>query len=257
MSKLANERSEVPRIRRAERRRSKTFTVALIGPDGAGKTTISRELPPTLPFRTHSIYMGVNLDASKVMLPTTRLILALKRMRGRGQDMVASVDPQQAQQSGGGITRRVTQSVKSGLRMTNWVGEEWFRQAIAWRYRLQGQVVIFDRHFFCDYYAYDVVQAYGRRPLANRIHGFLLNHAYPKPDLVIYLDAPVEILFDRKRETTTEFLERRRQEYLEMRALFPHFALVDTTQPKDKVKSEVADIIINFRNTRTVSEREP
>ncbi|MGH2698551.1 MAG: dTMP kinase [Actinomycetota bacterium] len=252
---MANERGEVLRVRRAERPRAGTFTVALIGPDGAGKTTISRELPSSLPFRTHSVYMGVNLDASKVMLPTTRLILALKRLSGRGQDMVASVDPHQMPNPGGGITRRIAKSIKSGLRMANWVGEEWFRQAIAWRHQLKGRVVVFDRHFFCDYYAYDVAQAYGRRPLANRIHGLLLSRAYPKPDLVIYLDAPVEILFDRKRETTREFLERRRQEYLQMRDLFPHFALVDATQPKDKVKREVADIIINFRNTRTVSER--
>src|SRR5439155_10211002 len=58
------------------------FTVALIGPDGAGKTTVSRRIEQSLPVPVKYIYMGVNTDASNVMLPTTRAIHALKRLRG-------------------------------------------------------------------------------------------------------------------------------------------------------------------------------
>src|SRR5206468_11488099 len=54
------------------------FTVALIGPDGAGKTTVSRRIEQSLPVPVKYIYMGVNTDASNVMLPTTRAIHALK-----------------------------------------------------------------------------------------------------------------------------------------------------------------------------------
>jgi hypothetical protein len=58
------------------------FTVALIGPDGAGKTTIGRRLEHALPRPVKYIYMGVNLDSSNVMLPTTRLVKAIKRALG-------------------------------------------------------------------------------------------------------------------------------------------------------------------------------
>ena len=67
------------------------LTVALVGPDGAGKSTISARLrQAALPAPVKTIYMGVNLEASTLMLPTTRLLLAAKRARGGRPDLVAS-----------------------------------------------------------------------------------------------------------------------------------------------------------------------
>src|SRR5215211_4375226 len=57
------------------------LTVALIGPDGAGKTSITRRVTELLPVPSRLIYMGVNLESSTLMLPTTRLILTAKRAR--------------------------------------------------------------------------------------------------------------------------------------------------------------------------------
>ena len=50
------------------------FSVALIGADGAGKTTVGRMLEQrsTLPVRY--LYMGLNPAASNRMLPTTRSV---------------------------------------------------------------------------------------------------------------------------------------------------------------------------------------
>ena len=59
------------------------FTVALIGPDGSGKSTIGKRLAGALPFPMKYIYMGVNLEAGTHMLPTTRLVLAWNRARGK------------------------------------------------------------------------------------------------------------------------------------------------------------------------------
>ena len=51
--------------------------VALVGADGAGKSTITRLLETApLPAPVKRIYMGVNLEASSLMLPTTRLLVA-------------------------------------------------------------------------------------------------------------------------------------------------------------------------------------
>jgi thymidylate kinase len=215
--------------------------VALIGPDGAGKTSITQRLAESLPVPTRTIYMGVNLESSTLMLPTTRLILMAKRAGGGRPDQTVSGHKALA------ATRRarIARSLKSAVLMTNWVAEEWFRQAVATYALRRGQVVIFDRHFLCDYYSYDVVPRHGPRPLSARIHGFLLARIYPKPDLVIYLDAPAEVLQARKQEGTLEFLEERRRDYLSLAEVFERFVVVDGARPPEVVASEVEDAIVD------------
>ncbi|RPJ00939.1 MAG: hypothetical protein EHM39_04075, partial [Chloroflexi bacterium] len=63
------------------------FTVAVIGPDGAGKSTVTHELLHKLSLPAKYVYMGVNLESSKMVLPTTRLFLELKKRRGKRPDM--------------------------------------------------------------------------------------------------------------------------------------------------------------------------
>ena len=227
------------------------FTVALIGPDGAGKTTIGRRIEHMLPLPVKYVYMGVNLDSSNHMLPTTRLLKAIKRARGAAPDVAGPPDPNRVRTRPKGFVKQALVGLKSGLRMTNRIGEEWFRQALAWYYQRRGNIVLFDRHFFSDYYAYDIANQRADRRLSDRIHGFILNRVYPKPDLVIYLDAPAEVLFARKGEGTIEALERRRQEYMSLQGVVKHFALVDATQPQEVVAREVTNLIRDFYNQRT------
>ena len=227
------------------------ITVALIGPDGAGKTTIGRRLEHMLPLPVKYVYMGVNLDSSNHMLPTTRLIHAIKRARGAKPDVAGPPDPNRVKPRPKGAVKRAAAALKSGLRLANRIGEEWFRQGLAWYYQRRGNIVIFDRHFFSDYYAYDIANNGAPRPLGKRIHGFMLAHVYPKPDLVIYLDAPAELLFARKGEGTIAALERRRQEYLQMRDLVRHFKIIDAAQPEDAVARDVANLIWDFYSTKT------
>jgi len=224
------------------RRRGPALAVALIGPDGAGKTTVTRLVAETLPVPSRTIYMGVNLESSTLMLPTTRLILMAKRARGGRPDLTVSAHEDAAAQQRS-LGERGARSAKSAVRMTSWVAEEWFRQAVASYAQWRGEVVIFDRHFFCDYYAYDIVRRHGPRPLSARVHGSLLARAYPRPDLVVYLDAPADVLHARKQEGTLEFLEQRRQDYLSLADVFEQFVVIDAARPADVVASEVADVI--------------
>ncbi|GAF70877.1 unnamed protein product [marine sediment metagenome] len=225
------------------------FTVAIIGPDGVGKTTVSRQLEHTLSLRAKYVYMGVNLESSNLVLPTTRLLLELKRARGGRPDMAGPPDPTKVKPRPKGIVRRTASGIKSTLRLVNQVAEERFRQLVVRYYLLRGYVVLFDRDFFADYYAHDIGRSAKGRPLTSRIHGFLLERFYRRPDLVICLDAPPEVMFARKGEGTLELLESRRQEYLRLRGTVQRFDLVDATQPLGDVIAEVSHRIHDFSET--------
>jgi thymidylate kinase len=229
------------------------FTVALIGPDGAGKTTVARQLEQVLPFPVEYVYMGVNPDSSNYLLPTTRAVRAFRRRRGVSPDTSGprdsrATDPAVAR----GKVQRGLRSARSFVRLGNRLAEEWHRALIASRHRRRGSIVVFDRHFFADYYAYDVA-AQPRRTASRRLHGFILSRLYPRPDLVIYLDAPAEILLERKGEGTLESLERRRREYVELGQILEGFAVVDANRPLDTVTRDVAGTIETYSRKRDLA----
>ena len=226
------------------------FTVAVIGPDGAGKSTITRRLLQELPLPVRYVYMGVNLESSNLVLPTTRLILEVKRLRGGRPDMAGPPDPTRAKALPRHPVTRAFKELKTSLRLANLIVEEWFRQVVVWYYHRRGTIVLSDRHFFCDYYAHDIATDRSQLPLARRAHGFLLDRFYPRPDLLIYLDAPPELLFARKGEGSIALLESRRQEYLRLEEIVPCFIKVDASQPIDEVTRQAADWILKFYRTR-------
>jgi thymidylate kinase len=221
---------------------SRGLTVALIGPDGAGKTTIARRLELALARPARYLYMGTNVGASNRLLPTTRLARAIRRRSGRPDRRPGASAPTSGSgaRSSGGI-RRLARSVKGGLWLANRIAEEGYRLAIAARHRRGGEVVILDRDFFFDYYISDVARP--NRSIGRRLHGLLLRRAFPRPDLVVYLDAPAEVLFERKGEWSIEWLAERRAQYRAMLRLAPHHAEVDATQPIDEVVARVREAI--------------
>jgi thymidylate kinase len=218
-------------------------TVALVGPDGSGKTTIGRRLVQALPMPVKYIYMGVNADASNYMLPTTRLIHFVKRKLGAKPDTHGPRDPNQTKKRPKSAVKRVLGNVKSSINLVNRLTEEWYRQGVAWYFQKRGYIILFDRHFFSDYYSYDIANSSTERTFSQRVHGFVLKHLYPKPSLLIYLDAPAEVLFARKGEGTIAVLEERRKAYMQMRELVPHFAVLDATQPEAVVTQNAVAVI--------------
>lgn len=218
--------------------RRRPLMVALVGPDGAGKSTVTALLEQAeLPRPVKRIYMGLNLESSSLMLPTTRLLLAAQRARGGRVD-----DPARGPTEGSAPGWR--RAARDGARLTAWMAEEWLRFVVAAGYGRRGYIVVFDRHFFLDYYHADI--HLGPRPghsLFHRLHAWMLEHAYPKPHLVICLDAPGRVLFARKGEETAEWLDRRRREYRALADVVPAFVVVDADRPVETVVRDVAQAI--------------
>ena len=223
------------------------ITIALIGPDGTGKSTISKMLQSSLPVPTKYIYMGINLEASNFMLPTTWLWYKIKRANGSELDMGGPPDPSRIHRiPNKNFLKRIAREIKSGLRIANLIAEEWFRQFIAWYFQINGYIVIFDRHFYFDYYKHIIADTNAERTIGDRVHGSMLNHIFPKPDYVIFLDAPAEVLFARKGEGTVELLEQRRQEYMQFQCVVERFVTVDATQSMDEVARQVTKLVMDF-----------
>src|SRR5688572_11601020 len=216
-------------------------SITLIGPDRAGKTTITRRLETSglLPFKY--LYMGVSISSSNTALFTSRLAERFKR-RSRGAP-ASSHGESSASSRPGKVGFR--HQLRAAARLTNRLADAWFRQGLSWYYQLRGMVVLYDRHFVFDY-APEITMG-TPDSLEKRLQQWCLTRLYPSPDLVIFLDAPGEVLFARKGELSPAELERRRQGFLRQGERLPNFVRVDATRPLEVVYQEVAEHIVRFQ----------
>jgi hypothetical protein len=198
--------------------------------------------------------MGVNLEAASDMLPTTRALVAARSLRRRvfprtRRAVIRTArDPDVPQQRGTVPAPQWSRTLKDSGRLLMWISEEWLRHLLAASYTRRGYVVVFDRHFFVDHHGTEelVRSAAPRTPVATA-HSWMLEHAYPRPELVICLDAPADVLWQRKREDSVEWLEARRRQYLKLADDVPAFALVDVDRPVEEVHSDVLRVIRDHR----------
>lgn len=221
------------------------FSVALVGPDGSGKTTIARRLERNFPGNLKYLYMGISSESSNVTLPTTRLAEWIKSKLNR--------QPETPNRSGpaNGASRGLIWSV---FRVLNRIAEECYRYALECRYIRHGFVVVEDRHYKFDF-ACDSSQL-GKLSAPDRLHRLWLKNVYPYPDLAIFLEAPAEVLYDRKHEGTVEWLSERQQAILVLAQRCPNFVRVDAARPIDTVYAEVEQIIMDFRPGSGLPARE-
>ncbi len=226
-------------------------TIALIGLDGAGKTTITQRLLADLPGPTVRIYMGTSLMSANVTLPTARLVLWWKRRSYRKAAGGQALPPEpvynrQLEQQPGerGVLGLVARTLHR-------LAEEWYRQLVVWSYELRGYTVLFDRHFVYEYAEQNQPEA--RRGLAwpDRFHLWCLNHLYPQPGLVIFLDAPPAMLLERKQEgLSLAELQAFREAMLAQGKGSPRFVRVDASQPLAVVYATVRGRVEEFLRSR-------
>lgn len=221
-------------------------SIALIGPDGAGKTTLTRMLERSGLAPYKYLYMGIDIPASNVALPTSRLIERLRSRTGAGG---AGSNPDAPH----GWIRRGRRAIRSAARLGNRLAEEWFRQLLSWYYQRRGFTVLCDRHFVFDFSR--EIAGPAAESLDRRLHRWSL-HLYPRPDLVIFLDAPGELLFARKGESSVAELERRRQGFLRVGANVPNFVRVDAARPLEDVFADVVQHVMRVSTPRVRSARQ-
>lgn len=77
----------------------------------------------------------------------------------------------------------------------------------------------------------------------------------PQPELVILLDVPAEIVQSRKQEVSFDVSAKQRLAYRELVGQLPNGRIVDGSQPLTKVVAEVNEIILKKLRDRLIHER--
>ena len=188
------------------------------------------------------IYMGRNVESGNYSLPTSKIIHLYKIYKYKKKHKISDSSTAKILSLHEiDKDRKVDTRGKIGafLRMLNRFAEEWYRLIISWSYQLRGYLVIYDRHFIFDFIPDKLDKSKNKKRLTTRIHDWVLNNLYEVPSLILFLNAPAEILYARKGEATIEYLTAKNEAFLEFGEKLKSFEIIDATQPVEKVFDEV------------------
>lgn len=198
-------------------RRARGLSLAVLGPDGAGKSTIAEGIAEHFCLPVKTVYMGLWQRRATI---------------GRYRRLPGS------------------RFVSLALLVASRPFFIWSRYLTAQYYQTRGHMVIFDR------YIYDSLLP-PRPPLAavKRPIFWLLAHLCPPPDLVFLLDAPGTLMAERKAEYSAEHLETERQRFLSLRKQIPKLQVVDASRDLDRVRRDVLRRVWQTYSERWQPER--
>lgn len=113
--------------------------------------------------------------------------------------------------------------------------------------KVRKKLVIFDRYYY-DYYVDMKRYQYKLPKFLPKVFEFTI----PKPDIVFILDAPAEILYERKKELTVEELKRQRNEYRKIANNMKNAILIDASQEIEKVVQDITTAILQKKKEQTL-----
>ncbi len=207
--------------------------IAILGVDGAGKSTVINSILPALNAATHNAVIVQHLRPG--------LLPPLARLKGKKHRQQGPVlEPHGSKPSGklGSLMRL------SYLTLDYIVGYWlWTRPKIA----KQPAVVIFDR------YAYDMAldPRRFRIGLSGHVAGLFAALA-PKPDLIICLHGNPDVIAVRKQELSLEETHRQVEALRKFASREPRAVLIATDTSVEETRDKVLQTLCDFLQTRPV-----
>lgn len=192
-------------------------TVAVFGPDGAGKSSVIAALERRLP------HCSKNVETRHLRPP----------LPGRWRvdaDTGPVVDPH---------GRPPKSAVASAAQMAMWLAAYWLDRFL--RRKVNATLLIYDR------YMHDVLvdpkrYRYGGPAWFAR----LMSGLTPRLDLVFVLDAPASILQQRKQEVPIEETERQRDAYRRLASTFAEAHVLDASESVDEIAERARTVVLRF-----------
>jgi thymidylate kinase len=117
-----------------------------------------------------------------------------------------------------------------------------------WPAIIRTRLVIFDRYIYDLLVDSKRVRYGGPKWLLS-----LAARVIPRPELVILLDAPAEVLWTRKQEVAFEEVIRQRKDYLQLATRLPSTIVIDAAKPLPEVLHDVAEALIAHFSQRTAA----
>jgi len=201
--------------------RPQGISVAFLGPDGAGKSSAIDTLGPKLS-------MVFPRRACRALAPD---LLSILRPAKRSTSQPHGLPP-----------RSLAVSL---LKLVFWFAYHTSSRVTLRIALARCTLVLYDRHFV-DILVDQKRYRYGGPVWMLRVLWQLM----PKPDLIVLLDAPAEVLQTRKQEVPFEVTERQREAYLALVLALPNGRVVDATASAESVANTVIEIILKWSAAR-------
>jgi len=197
--------------------RPQGLTVVLLGPDGAGKSSVIDALPAVLaPAFNRTVCFG--------FVPS--VMLNLLHGRNRGHATPHGLPPRSPAVS---VLRAVLY----------WFVYYMASYPVRRLMMARAHLILHDRHFVDALVDPTRFRYGGPEALLRLIWRFI-----PKPDLIILLDAPAEVLQHRKQEVSLEETARQRSAYSSLIRSLDNGHVVNAGQALDDVVTDVSAIIL-------------
>jgi thymidylate kinase len=207
------------------------MTIVLLGADGSGKSTVADGIIETM-SRTFSPQKGRRYHWKPP-------VFSASRQAARGP----TTDPHAAPERG-----RVPSLFFFTVHWLEFLLGYWLRiRPVLFR----GGLVLIDRYYY-DFFV-------DQKRYRLRVPLWLVRCGYwflPKPDLVLLLDAPAEVLRSRKQELPPAEIERQRTDYRALAEGLSHAHVVDAGQPPGKVAEDATRAILELLRFRRAGREE-